>query len=77
MSDRYRIIEYRDDNGATFYTIQIEVVWFFGLKHWRTLKSYSASGEYSYPKSFDTLEEARKFIRGTRWTRKVVEEGIV
>ena len=73
--DNYRIIEHRDHNGATFYTIQIQHEWIFGLKFWRTIKSYSPDGSCSTYKMFDTIEDARKFIRGSKWTHQVVEEG--
>lgn len=76
MSDPYKIIEHRDDNGVTFYTIQIQHRWIFGLKFWSTIKSYSSDGSYSRPKMFDTLKDAQKFIRGTKWTHTVVEEGV-
>lgn len=77
MTDRYRIVEFRDDNNVTFYTIQIECTYFFKLKYWRTLKSYSPDGSCSITKMFDTIEDARRFIRGRRWTNTVVEEGTV
>lgn len=75
MKDKYRIVEYCDGNGAKFYTIQFEFTWFFGLKHWRTLQSYSSDGSCSRPRMFDTIEDAQRFIRGQEWTKKVVYEG--
>lgn len=77
MNDRYRIIEHRDDNGVAFYTIRILNEWFFGIKFWSTLKSYSPDGSPSTFRMFDTAEEARKFIRGTKWTTTVIEEGVI
>ena len=58
MTDRYRIVQFKDGNAVTFYTIQIEVRWWFGFKFWRTLKSYSPDGMSSVTKMFDTLEQA-------------------
>ena len=75
--DRYRIVKFTDGNNVTFYTIQIEVRWLFGLRYWRTHKSYSADGSCSVTKMFDTLEEAQRYIRGRNWTTTVVEEGTI
>lgn len=77
MTDRYRIVKFTDGNGVTFYTIQIEVRWLFGLKFWRTHKSYSADGSSSATRMFDTLEAAQRYIRGSNWTQTVVEEGTI
>lgn len=77
MKDRYRIIEFRDDNGETFYTVQVQLTWIFGLKFWRTLTTTNNAGEYSRPKMFETLEEAQKFIKRSKWTSRIIEEGSV
>ena len=77
MTDRYRIVRFEDGNAVTFYTIQIEVRWWFGYKFWRTLKSYGPDGMSCATKMFDTLEQAQKYIRGRNWTTTVVEEGTV
>jgi hypothetical protein len=75
MTDRYRIVKFTDGNEVTFYTIQIEVKWLFGFKFWRTHKSYSPDGSCSVTKMFDTLEAAQQYVRGSKWTNTVVEEG--
>jgi hypothetical protein len=75
MKQKYRIIEHRDGNEDTFYSIQFQFTWIFGLKHWQSVKSYSPDGSCSTYKMFSTLEEAQKYIKGQDWTRKVVYEG--
>lgn len=75
MTDRYRIVKFIDGNGVSFYTIQIEVRWWFGFKFWRTHKSYSSDGTSSATRMFDTLEQAQRYIRGLNWTTTVVDEG--
>ena len=77
MTNQYRIIEHRDGNDATFYTIQFAFTWFFGLKSWQSVKSYSPDGSCSTCRMFGTLEEAQKYIRGQDWTSQVVEEGTI
>ena len=77
MTDRYRIIEHRDNNDFTFYTVQFEVQWILGLKFWRTLPDQRPEGYTHRYRMFSTLEDAQRFIRGQTWTQVVVEEGTV
>lgn len=77
MKDRYRIIKHEDYNGVVYYTVQIQCVWMFGLKFWRSAQATNSSGDCSTPMRFDSLIGAQKFVRGTTWTRTIVEEGVI
>lgn len=75
MQNRYRIIEHTNPAGLRYYTIDIEEVWFFGIRFWRELKSYSTDGSWSTTRIFDTLEQAQTLLDGAQYEQRVVEQG--
>lgn len=72
---RYRIVEHVNKADEQYYTIDIEHVWFFGVRFWRTLQSSSADGSCSVIRTFDTLEQAQEFLNSKEWQHRVVEQG--
>ena len=74
---KYRIVEYTNDDAKKFYVVQFQFSWMW-IKFWRTLTEGSSSKNMrERPKTFDTLEEAQLYVRGTTCQTRVVEEGEV
>jgi len=74
---KYRIVEYTSDDAKKFYVVQFQFSWMW-IKFWRTLTEGSSSKNMrERPKTFDTLEEAQLYVRGTTCQTRVVEEGEV
>lgn len=74
---KYRIVEYTNDDAKKFYVVQFQFSWMW-IKFWRTLtQGTSSKSMYERPRTFDTLEEAQLYVRGTTCQTRVVEEGEV
>ena len=74
MTQRYKVIEERDDNGEGWYEI-----WFEHKFLWTT-KWYSVKDRkfrYEFTRQFKTLEDVDRYFKEQRVTRRVVLEGLV
>lgn len=74
---KYRIIHYRDDNGAGYYTAEFVKMSLFGLNWWTTYDT--VLHDCSWPKQFSSIKAAEKevvqYLRAQNVTSTVVAQG--
>jgi hypothetical protein len=73
---KYRITEHQDGNNTTYFTAEYLRKGILWGESWETESTYSHP-KMRIPLKFETLADAQACIKAHRWTKRIVEEGIV